>query len=53
MKSSLTGRAPLSGATEGNGSGGPSGGVLPNASAPAAVRGSSVVAAAKSSSPGP
>lgn len=53
VKSSLTGGAPPSAATEGEGSGGPSGGPLPSASAAAAVRGSSVVAAAMSSSPGP
>ena len=53
VKSSLTGGAPPSAATEGEGRGGPSGGVLPSTSATAAVRGSSVVAAAPSSSPGP
>lgn len=40
----------LSGATVGVGSGGPSGRALPESSAPDTVRGSSVVAAAKSSS---
>lgn len=43
----------LSEATVGVGSGGPSGRALPDSSAPDMVRGSSVVAAAKSSSPEP
>lgn len=50
----LTGVTLLSGATVGRGSGGPSGGGLPDSSPRAVMRGSSIVAAAKSSSsPGP
>lgn len=43
----------VAGVTVGMGSGGPSGGALPNSSESALDSGSFVVAAAKSSSPGP
>lgn len=49
----VTGGTVVAGVAVGMGSGGPSGGVLPDSSASALDRGSSVVAATKSSSLGP